>query len=226
MIKIFSTYTKDEIYNQDNGLKIVRNGGPAFFIENVFKKNKIKHRMISQKATIKIKVKNEIERGILKDKLIEKSIKDIRDDDLAIISTVDNEWILNTKISTDALVFLDAQGYIRNARKNTKIYELDFWNNIFCLKINKQEARELPRDIVHNQKNKCLIITKGSEGAVIYFKNKKYVFLAKKMKLKDTIGAGDTFFAGFIVGFIKSGGDIIKSGKFAIEEAEKFLLSK
>jgi len=47
MIKIFSTYTKDEIYNQDNGLKIIRNGGPAFFIENVFKKNKIKHKVIS-----------------------------------------------------------------------------------------------------------------------------------------------------------------------------------
>jgi len=69
MIKIFSTYTKDDICNQDYCLKINRKGGPAFFMENVFKKNKIKYEIISQKAVIEIKVKNGKEKGILKTKL-------------------------------------------------------------------------------------------------------------------------------------------------------------
>ena len=60
---------------------------------------------------------------------------------------------------------------------------------------------------------------------MMYFKNKKYIFCAKKMKLKNTIGAGDTFFAALVANFIKIK-NLIRSGKFAIEEVEKFLLTK
>ncbi|MDP1818146.1 MAG: PfkB family carbohydrate kinase [Leadbetterella sp.] len=226
MIKIFSTYTKDEIHNQDSDLRIVRNGGPAFFIENVFKENKIKYEITSQKAVIEIKVKNEIEKGFLKNKLKVRSIKNIKNSDLIVISTVDNEWVPDIKSSDKAQIFLDVQGYVRSARKNQKIYKAGFWNNIFCLKTNDQEIKELPKETINKQKNKCLIMTRGSRGAVVYFKNKKHIFTAKKIKSRDTIGAGDTFFASFITGFIKSKGNIEKSGKFAIKEAEKFLLSK
>ncbi|MDO9231013.1 MAG: PfkB family carbohydrate kinase [bacterium] len=226
MIKIFSTYTKDEIDNQDSGLRVIRNGGPAFFIENILKKNKIKYKMKSQKAVIKIKIKNGIEKGVLKNKLTTKKLDNIRDNDLVVISTVDDEWIVDKKIFTKAQIFLDAQGYVRSARRNPKIYEARFWEDIFCLKVNEQEIKELPRGIVNNQKNKCLIITKGGKGVVIYFENKKYAIVAKKIKSCDAIGAGDTFFPGFIVGFIENKGDIIKSGKFAIKEVENFLLNK
>lgn len=226
MIKIFSTYTKDEIYNQDSCLRSIRNGGPALFIENVFKKNKIKYEIASQKAVIEIKVKNGIEKGVLKNKLRVKSVRNIKDRDLVVISTVDSEWILDTGISNKAQIFLDAQGYVRSARKNPKIYKASFWNNILCLKTNNQEIKELPEKVVNAQKNKCLIVTKGSKGAVVYFKNKKHMLTAKKIKTCDTIGAGDTFFARFIVGFVKSKGDVVRSGKFAMEEAKKFLLAK
>lgn len=122
MIKIFSTYTKDKIYNQDNNLKFVRNGGPAFFIENVLRKNKIKHETIFKKAVIAIKVKNGIEKGVLKNVLKERKIKNVKNDDLVMISTVDSEWILDTSVLSKAQVFLDAQGYVRSARKNSEIY--------------------------------------------------------------------------------------------------------
>ena len=226
MIKIFSTYTKDEIYNQDNGLKITRNGGPAFFIENVFKKNKIKHKVISQKAVIEIRVKNGIESGMVRNELKEKNVKNVKGTDLVVISTVDGEWVLDQKVSGKAQVFLDVQGYVRGAIKNVEMYKSDFWNHIFCMKGNEREIKEIPNNIIKNQKNKCLIITKGSKGAVIYFKNKKYVFAAKKIKLNDSIGAGDTFFAGFIAGFVRNKGDVEKSGKFAIEKVGEFLLTK
>lgn len=226
MIKIFSTYTKDEIDNQDKNLKIIRNGGPAFFIENIFKKNKIKYKMISQKAVIKIEIKNGIEEGILKNKLREKKIKNIKNDDIIIISTVDKEWLFCGKFLKKAIIFLDVQGYVRAIRKNKLICKSDFWNNIFCIKGNEHEIRWLPKNVIKNQKRKCLIVTKGVEGAVVYLRNKKYILNAKKVKPEDTIGAGDTFFAGFIAGFIRNNGDIVKSGKFAIKEAENLLLTK
>lgn len=226
MIKIFSTYTRDKIYNQDNGLKIIRNGGPAFFIKNVFEKNKVNYKISASKADINIQIINGAEKGVLASKLKERKINNIKGSDIILISTVDREWILPGNFPEKARIFLDVQGYVRSARKNPEIYKSDFWNNIFCLKTNDREIKELPKNIVRNQKNKCLIITKGSKGATIYFKNKKYIFTTKKIKLNDTIGAGDTFFTGFIVEFIKSRGNITKSGKFATEEAENFLLAK
>lgn len=226
MIKIFSTYTRDKIYNQDNGLKIIRNGGPAFFIENVFKKNKVNYKISASEANINIQIINGTEKGVLASKLKERKINSIEINDTILISTVDREWTLPDNFPEKAKIFIDVQGYVRSARKNPEIYKSDFWNNIFCLKTNDREIKELPKNIVRNQKNKCLIITKGSRGAVVYFKDKKYIFTAKKIKLNDTIGAGDTFFAGFIVEFIKSKGNITKSGKFAIKKAENFLLAK
>jgi hypothetical protein len=226
MIKIFSTYTKDKIHNQDSNSNIVRKGGPAFFIEKVFKKNKIKYKIEAQKAVIEIEIKDGIERGILKNKLKRRVIEIKSNGGLVVISTVDNEWIPNTELSDGSQIFLDAQGYVRNARKNPEIYKASFWNNIFCLKTNEQEIKELPKKIVVKQKNRCLIVTKGNRGAIVYFRNKKHNFNAKKIKSGDTIGAGDTFFAGFIAGFVKSKGDVEKSGKFATKEAEKFLISK
>jgi len=226
VIKIFSTYTIDRIYNQDNNLKTICNGGPALFIENVFQKNKFKYEIKFQKTVIEIKIKKGIEKGALKNKLKKINIRNVSGRDLIIISTVDSEWILDAKTSIKTQVFLDVQGYIRSARRNPKIYELNFWNHIFCIKGNEHEIKEMPNNVIKNQKNKCLIITKESKGAVIYFKNKKHVFTVKKIKSKDTIGAGDTFFANFIVSFINTRGNIQKSGNFAVREVEKFLLNK
>lgn len=225
MIKVFSTYTKDIIHDINNGRKINRDGGPAFFIENVFKKNKIKYTMNVQKAKIEIYVKDGIEKGILSGSLKTREIKNIRNEDIIIISTVDNEWIPCDNLPNGAKIFLDVQGYARSARKNRGVYKLDFWNNIFCMKSNDHEIKELPKKIINNQKKKCLIISKGNKGAEIYFKNKKCIFVAKKIKSKDTIGAGDTFFANFIVKFMYTN-DIIKSGNFAIKKTDFFLISK
>jgi fructose-1-phosphate kinase PfkB-like protein len=71
-----------------------------------------------------------------------------------------------------------------------------------------------------------LIITKGSEGVEIYFKNKKYTFTINNIKSSDAIGAGDTFFANFIVSFINTDGMIEKSCSIAMNKVEKFLLNK
>jgi hypothetical protein len=226
MIKIFSTYTVDKIRNFDNGSVITRSGGPVLFFESVFKKYGIDFEIKSQKAVIEIKIKNGIEAGVLKNKLKEKKISGIKNDDSILVSTVDNEWTFEEVVKHGVKIFLDAQGFVRGAKKNLMIYELDFWNYIFCMKCNEDEVKEIPFNIIKNQKKKCLIITKGGNGVVVYFKNKKYFFAVEKIKPSDTIGAGDTFFAAFVTGFIKGDGDIARSVEFALKEVRLFLLAK
>lgn len=196
------------------------------YIEDVFKKNKVEYTISAQKAKIKIDVKDGIEKGVLDGSLNTKEIKNIKKNDIVIISTVDKEWLLSGNLPRGVKVFLDVQGYIRSARKDPAIFKANFWSMIYCMKTNDKEIEELPTEIVSDQKKKLLIITKGEKGATIYFKGEKYGFMANKIKAIDYIGSGDTFFAGFIKAFVRNNFDLIKSGNFAIEEVTNFLLNK
>lgn len=226
MIKVFSTYTKDTICCINNGKKTIRNGGPAFYMENVFKKYKAKYAIFAQKAIVIINVQDGIEKGYLQGALKTKKIDNIKANDVIVISTVDNEWILENKLPHGGMMFLDAQGYIRSARRDRQIFKLDFWSMVYGMKVNVKELKEMPARIISNQKKKLLIVTKAEKGFVVYFRGKKYEFKTKKIKATDYIGAGDTFFARFILSFIKYRSNIIKSGDFATKEVTNFLLQK
>ena len=47
-----------------------------------------------------------------------------------------------------------------------------------------------------------LCITKGADGAAIYTKDEKYIIPGIKIAVADTIGAGDSFCAGFLSAFL------------------------
>ncbi len=224
MIKLFSTYTKDIITN--NGNEVIKDGGPALFMKNVFSKNDIEYKIYAQEAIVKIVVKDGDEKGVLQNSLNKKILQDINKDDVVAISTVSNEWIFDPNAVKENKVFLDAQGYIRYAKENPYFFEENFWDDIFCLKVNEQELKYLPHNIIDNQKAKCLIVTKGNIGVDVYTKNKKIFFNVDRIESSDTIGAGDTFFANFIVSFIKMGDTMEKNINFAINETEEFLLNK
>ena len=52
---------------------------------------------------------------------------------------------------------------------------------------------------LHNLGAKLIIVTKGAEGVAAYVKNKKVINLpAQEVNVIDTVGAGDTFNAGFL----------------------------
>lgn len=171
MIKIFSTYTQDIIQNQESRITAVRNGGPALFLEQTFKKHRIQYKMNATKAEVLITITaNGEEKGISKSSPEKRKIKYAKND-IVIISTIGKEYILDDNLPKEARVFLDIQGYIREKNKN-----LNFLDNIFCIKGNHKEINKLSKKILLHQKKKLLIVTNGKNGATIYFKNKKYRF--------------------------------------------------
>ncbi len=63
-----------------------------------------------------------------------------------------------------------------------------------------------------------LCITKGADGADIYTKNDKYSISGVKIQVADTIGAGDSFCAGFLAAFL-AGKSLQQSGELAVQVA-------
>ncbi len=98
--------------------------------------------------------------------------------------------------------------------------------SIFCLKATEKETKYLPKSFINSQKQKVLLITKGKSGCEIYgFGKKKSIKPSMIVKSPDTIGAGDYFFANFLINFIKTQNPFI-SAESAVENIIKFLLSK
>ncbi len=56
-----------------------------------------------------------------------------------------------------------------------------------------------------------VIITDGPKGAYASDGKEKYFIKANKVKVLETTGAGDSFGAGFLAGYIKSKGDVVKA---------------
>ena len=64
MIKIYSTFSKDTIFYENKNRVIINKNGPAFFIEKIFKKYKIKYKLYSGNVIeVEIKVTNKGESG-------------------------------------------------------------------------------------------------------------------------------------------------------------------
>jgi len=80
------------------------------------------------------------------------------------------------------------------------------------IKINKKEFAnpEHDKDFINSNLDK-IIVTKGEEGADL---GKIKVMQTKRVEVKDVSGAGDTFLAGLVAKYAKTG-DILESIKFA-----------
>lgn len=60
--------------------------------------------------------------------------------------------------------------------------------------------------ILHARGPKVVVVTRGSDGACAFFGNGQFVEVAaQKVKVKDTVGAGDTFNAGFLARLMEDG---------------------
>lgn len=228
-ITILSTFAKDKLIRSD-GTPIRENlGGPAFFIENVFRKEKTT--FIIEEAPemeVEILVTDKGEFGKAKKQKEPQSIEfsRIKTPDL-MISTILDDFDLKGIQKYEGRAFLDIQGYVRDGedfgkKKNWNPGE-KISNSIFCAKGTKEEASYLSAEFVSSQKEKLLIITDGERGCDVFAFGGKYkIKPAKIIKSENTIGAGDTFFAYFISRFIESS-DPLESAQYAAQKTSEFL---
>lgn len=231
-ITVVSTFSEDRLYYGKNDKRVSIQGGPAFYISDAFVKENISFEMrLAQRIIVDIFISNDGEFGKISETLdvFYPDYQSIQTPYI-LLSAIINEISLNTLERYQGKIFLDAQGFVRDGADFGK---KKMWNpsdsikeRIFCLKVTLEEAGYLPEQFLEKQKDKMLIITKGSAGADLYFFGQKYSRIPNvQVNAHNTIGAGDSFFSYFIAQFIRVG-DAMKSLDFAIIKTTDFLLSK
>ena len=229
IITILSTFADDQLVSENGSVIGKQDGGPAFYLNRTLKNERAFFAMkTGPKMEVQILVTKDGEFGKVPQKPMQKGIRFSQiKTPLLLISSVLNEFDLANLSTFKGKTFLDVQGYVRNGNDfgKKKIWKPSkvVFANIFCLKGTKEELQNIPKKYVETQKQKVLLITKGKLGCEIFAFGKRYnIKPSKVVASKNTIGAGDTFFAYFVSRFAKTA-KVLDSAKYAIKKTSLFL---
>ena len=231
-ITILSTFANDRLINKTVAITNKQKGGPAFFIDQIFKNEKISFDLkTGPKMEVQILITEKGEFGKIPQIPPKKTIRfsQIKTPFL-LISSVLKEFDLANLSAFKGKTFLDVQGYVRNGndfgkkklwKPNKKIF-----SSIYCLKGTKEELLNIPKQYIETQKQKILLITNGKLGCEVFAFGKYYkIKPLKVVSSKNTIGAGDTFFAYFVSCFMKTA-NILNCLKYATNKTSAFLAAQ
>lgn len=231
-ISVFSTLAHDILKNQSGKILSEQEGGPLLFIEQALNTLNVPFTsLFGDKINVEILMTAKGEFGTIPIAPKIKKAKRQKLSNWAIVSTLLNEWDISDLTSENNLkLFVDLQGFVRDGKNLGKKHSwkelLSVYQSIDCIKGTEEEISYLPRKIIDSQKNKMLLITKGSNDVDLYYKNQHLVVPVKSIdKPKDTIGAGDTFF-GYFVGYLFLENSIVEAASKAVQATSFFLKNK
>ena len=201
---VVSSYATDILVNAQGEIISKQDGGPALYVMRALEECNVKADIISgKKIIVEILLKDSQEFGRVpvlpqKNRVNTNALKP-----WTIISTVCNEWVLSAPLPDKLMV--DLQGFVRdgsNFGKKTLSPEINkFAGEIYCLKGTEEEVACLTKKAIERQKTRMLVITNGPKPVTLYVNNEKSMISVVAVENpKDTIGAGDSFFAYFAAG--------------------------
>ncbi len=228
-IRILSTFTKDVLFDEAGSLVCTQQGGPAFYVTRVFKRESLPFTLTTglvMGVEILLTKKGELGRVPMRPKRKSALFSNLKEK-ILVISTVADEFDLKGLSDFKGQVFLDIQGFVRDRKGfgKKKIWRpnVNVFENIFCLKGTKQEMENIPVKFLQQQKKKIVLITNGRRGCKVFAFGKRYIVKPKKITNSiSAIGAGDTFFAYFVSAF-SNGRDVVSSVKHAVAKTSEFL---
>lgn len=107
---------------------------------------------------------------------------------------------------------------------------IDILNSAKIISVNFEEAKmitghvdtRIMADSLLEYGPEIIVITDGERGAYAYTKDRGYMIIPNNVKVAETTGAGDSFGAGFLTGYIRTG-DIKYSLEMGATEAESVI---
>lgn len=229
-ISIVSTHATDTLVDPAGRIISKQPGGPMAFIERVLRISNTPYNSFNGDVVdTQILITDSGEFGKAPVLPTSRSLSELYTSRWTIISTVLDEWVISEAPLPERL-FVDLQGYVRDGhdfgKKHAWGIDPDLVSNIYCLKGTAEEIDCLSPVMLRSQKKRLLIVTHGAEGAEIFDHGQHYVIAPNRVDgLADTIGAGDTFLANFVVAMF-NGAAPIRAGEYASSNTAEFLRTK
>lgn len=230
-ITIVSTYANDILLNNDQEILARQPGGPAMFIENALQNADVPYVLqAGKRVDMEILMVGGEEFGRLPQRPDRLSLDEVNLTEWTIVSTLLNEWDIAAIAKVPARLFIDLHGFVRDGNDFGKKVQWSadkrFTDTVYCIKGTEEELEYVPDEVREKQKERLLVITKGADGADIYYKNKMTHVPAQVVKNPvDTIGAGDTFL-GYFVAAMYGGSDPVVAAEYAASKTALFLGQK
>lgn len=228
-IEVISTFAADRYLSTESQTQKIKKGGPAFWITETLKDLSVPFAVTTgaNEATVDITVEKNDEHGRIVS-LSRISVEPPHHADAFIISTIGDEFDLIKIAELRGIIALDVQGYVRNS-KMTGERQYGFpkiiAERIDILKTNETELKHLDQQFIISQKNRIMLVTKGTEGFELYSSGARTFFPSNPIVTQDTVGAGDVLLSAFVATYITSK-DAVQSAMFARTYVEQFLMAK
>ena len=124
-------------------------------------------------------------------------------------------------IFKDSLIGLTPQGLMRRWDEKGQVYSkkwmpiLKVCSRVDVLIFSEEDIADFP-EVLEEYKSliNIVILTRGAEGSILYWRGKEFIFSAFKTEEKDPTGAGDVFAAAFLIKYYQTD-DPIESSRFA-----------
>jgi hypothetical protein len=230
-ISVASTYANDILINDQGQVLERRPGGPMYFIRNALEKTSVPFTTFCcEPLDVEILVTSKGEFGKVPGRPIKRHISELgKEKGTVLVSTLLDEWVIDPENIPEKLC-IDLQGYVRSAdnfgKKRAWIGSEQFGDKVFCMKGTEEEVNCLPPSVRESQKQRLLIVTKGEKGLDVYCNGRLTELPASPVTgPSDTIGAGDTFFAYFVVNMCK-GYSAVVAAQDAMRKVATFLKEK
>lgn len=223
MIQVFSSYANDIITYQDNA---IISGGPALWIEQAFKDLNVDYILhtgnVPGIVRIEKDINNEDRWCIVSTSGILFSCLDTWD--VILVSTLKQEFDLMNLSDCENDIFIDIQWFLRgdNGKKNIFDCETLQSEGHVYIKATQEEYGYL---INTSQPYLTFIITNWANPIEIITKGKLELVPVVPGEFADTIGAWDTFLAGFVYFFTQMH-DLEKAVSHASDYVFSFLKKK
>ncbi len=226
-ITLVSTHTRDHMPSTSGQGTVEMPGGPAHYIGQALERLNWPYRLITgQVPIVEVIPRPEGEEYIIPP--IERIPLPSRlEGDAVVLSPVIGEIDAAAVPPTEGMLVIDVQGFVREPSKpsgtaSRRFNLRDLFRRAAIVKGAHHELALLDDESRAELKNIVLITTRGRHGSVVRDCGREHLVPARYIPITNTVGAGDTYLAGFVCAFL-GGCSAAEAGVEAARFTETFL---
>lgn len=213
LITLVSTHTLDRVASTGGKSNVETPGGPARYVAHALGRLNFPYRLITGGvANVDVLPGADGEQYVIP-RLSPIPLPVRLEGDAIILSPVMREIDPDAVPPTEGPLVLDLQGFVRqpgrpSGEETEKVRLVSLLRRASVVKASKHELALLDTDSCRALGRAILVETRGVRGAIVRVAGREYTVPAQPVQTDNTIGAGDTFLAGFICSTLRGNGPV------------------